>query len=243
MDENARRKRTRRRHRAMTTPYDPRNSQSSPSYDDAPTIADGSPPPAATLAAQAAPGAEPTAASQRRGVSRRAVVIGAAGAAVGIGAVGAGAGYALSHLPGLLNHDDIFASDAGKIIHLLRRAGFGPSPADLGSYLNLGVSGALDRLINYASVSNDVEQRLASYNLQFNTRANLVRWWLARMSLTQRPFEEKMTLFWHGVLTSSFAKIGKSVNLPLMIQQNNLLRAHAMGRFDDLILAISTDPA
>ncbi|HEY7976088.1 MAG TPA: DUF1800 domain-containing protein, partial [Ktedonobacterales bacterium] len=87
------------------------------------------------------------------------------------------------------------------------------------------------------------DQRLTSYNLPFTTRANLVRWWLARMSLTQRPLEEKMTLFWHGVLTSSFAKIGKSVNLPLMIQQNTLLRTHAMGRFDDLILAISSDPA
>jgi uncharacterized protein (DUF1800 family) len=63
------------------------------------------------------------------------------------------------------------------------------------------------------------------------------------MSLTQRPLEEKMTLFWHGVLTSSFAKIGKSVNLPLMIQQNTLLRTHAMGRFDDLVRAVSTDPA
>ncbi|MGH2504310.1 MAG: DUF1800 domain-containing protein, partial [Ktedonobacterales bacterium] len=181
----------------------------------------------------------------RRGVSRRAVVMGAAGAAVGIGALGAGAGYALTHLTGLSGGGGAarYSSDAAKIIHLLRRAGFGPSPADLETYLSLGVSGAMDRLLNYASVSNDVDQRLASLNLPFTMRANLVRWWLARMTLTQRPFEEKMTLFWHGVLTSSFAKIGKSVNLPLMIQQNNLLRSHALGRFDDLMLAISTDPA
>jgi uncharacterized protein (DUF1800 family) len=223
----------------MTTPSDPRNplnpldepTQPISSYDDATTIQQ-----APTVAAPLAP-------RPRRGVSRRAVVIGAAGAAVGIGALGAGAGYALTHLTGLSGGASLYSSDAAKIIHVLRRAGFGPSPADLETYLGLGVSGAMDRLLNYASVSNDVDQRLASLNLPFTTRANLVRWWLARMTLTQRPFEEKMTLFWHGVLTSSFAKIGKSVNLPLMIQQNNLLRSHALGRFDDLMLAISTDPA
>ncbi|HET9111713.1 MAG TPA: DUF1800 domain-containing protein [Ktedonobacterales bacterium] len=214
----------------MTSPHDPRDSRTprAPGYDDAPTV----------IQEPAAPQSP-----RRRGVSRRAVVIGAAGAAVGLGAIGAGAGYALSRLPSLLTHGDIFSSDAGKVIHLLRRAGFGPSPADLGVYLSLGASGALDRLLNYSGVANDVDQRLAAYNFSFSTRANLVRWWLARMTLTQRPFEEKMTLFWHGVLTSSFAKIGKSVNLPLMIQQNNLLRSHALGRFDDLMLAISTDPA
>ena len=219
----------------MTTPFDPRAPQP-PDMNDAPTVRF----PAPAVAQGMEP---PPQAPRRRGVSRRAVLIGAAGSAVGLGAVGAGAGYALSHLPGLFSHDTVFSADAGKITHLLRRAGFGPSPADLSVYLDLGVSGAIDRLINYSSVANDVDQRLASFNFQFNTRANLIRWWLARMTLTQRPLEEKMTLFWHGVLTSSFAKIGKSANLPLMIQQNTLLRTHAMGRFDDLIRAISTDPA
>lgn len=211
----------------MMTPPEPSAPQPS-ELNDAPTV---------RLAPTVAPP------RPRRRVSRRAVVIGAAGAAVGLGAVGAGAGYALTHLPGALRHESVFSADAGKIMHLLRRAGFGPSAADLDVYLGLGVSGAIDRLINFSAVANNVDQRLASYNFQFNNRADLIRWWLARMTLTQRPLEEKMTLFWHGVLTSSFAKIGKSANLPLMIQQNTLLRTHAMGRFDDLIRAISTDPA
>ena len=229
----------------MTTPYDPRTPQ--PPYEDAPTLVQ---PPLQPAAPPAARPPQPgqlgqlgQAPARRQGVSRRAVIIGAAGAAVGVGAVGAGAGFALSHLTGSAGIQNVFASDAGKVIHLLRRAGFGPSPADISGYLSLGVTGALDQLINYSSVSNDVDQRLASFNFDFTNRADLIRWWLARMVLTQRPLEEKMTLFWHGVLTSSFAKIGKSANLPLMIQQNQLLRTHAMGRFDDLIAAISTDPA
>src|SRR6478609_5297617 len=111
----------------MTTPSDPRNPPNSldaptqpvSSYDDATTIQQ-----APTVAAPAAQASQP-----RRGVSRRAVVIGAAGAAVGIGALGAGAGYALSHLQPLGGGTSLGSSDAAKITHLLRRAGFGSSPA------------------------------------------------------------------------------------------------------------------
>jgi uncharacterized protein (DUF1800 family) len=33
-------------------------------------------------------------------------------------------------------------------------------------------------------------------------------WWLQRMVQTARPLEEKMTLFWHGLLTSGLDKAG-----------------------------------
>ena len=212
----------------MTSPTGPQ-LPATPGFGEAPTIVN---PP---------PGAEPRRPRQR-GVSRRAVLLGAAGGAVAIGALGAGAGYALTHWPGA-SSASLYSSEAARITHLLRRAGFGPSPADLNTYLSLGLSGATDRLLNFASVPNDVDQKLAAFNFDFQNRRDQIFWWLARMTMTQRPLEEKMTLFWHGVLTSSFAKIGGKTHLPLIIQQNNLLRAHAMGRFDDLIHAISTDPA
>ena len=212
----------------MTSPTGPQ-LPATPGFGEAPTIVN---PP---------PGAEPRRPRQR-GVSRRAVLLGAAGGAVAIGALGAGAGYALTHWPGA-SSASLYSSEAERITHLLRRAGFGPSPADLNTYLSLGISGATDRLLNFASVPNDVDQKLAAFSFDFQNRRDQIFWWLARMTMTQRPLEEKMTLFWHGVLTSSFAKIGGKTHLPLIIQQNNLLRAHAMGRFDDLIHAISTDPA
>jgi uncharacterized protein (DUF1800 family) len=52
-----------------------------------------------------------------------------------------------------------------------------------------------------------------------------------------------MTLFWHGVLTSSYHDVGGAGNYGLLFTQNKLLRAHALGRFDDLIKAITLDPA
>ena len=179
----------------------------------------------------------------RRGPSRRQVLVGAGAGAVALGLLGTGAAAFLTHQQAA-SPATLYASDAAQIGHLLRRAGFGFSPADLTDYLSLGVSGSIDRLLNFASVSNAVlDARLKSLNLNFTNRQDLVRWVVLRMIYSQRPFEEKLTLFWHGVLTSSFTKIGGATRLPFMIQQNQMLRAKGMGRFDDLMHAITIDPA
>ena len=179
----------------------------------------------------------------RRGPSRRQVLVGAEAGAVALGLLGTGAAAFLTHQQ-TASPATLYASDAAQIGHLLRRAGFGSSPADLTDYLGLGVSGSIDRLLNFAKVSNAaLDARLKSLNLDFTNRQDLVRWVVLRMIYSQRPFEEKLTLFWHGVLTSSFTKIGGKTRLPFMIQQNQMLRAKGMGRFDDLMHAITIDPA
>lgn len=131
-----------------------------------------------------------------------------------------------------------------QIGHLLRRAGFGATPDELATYSNLGYTGAVDRLLNYQQVSdNAMENRLNALNLDLNSPVDQQRWWLLRMSWTQRPLLEKMTLFWHGVLTSSFTKVGGKTAYMRMIIQNNFLRAHAFDTFDNIMLGITSDPA
>ena len=182
----------------------------------------------------------------RRGVSRRGLLVGAGAGALGLGLLGTGAAAFLAHQQSAspAGSASLDGHDAAKIGHLLRRAGFGPSPADLPGYLSLGVSGTLDRLLNFSKVPNDaLEARLKSLNLDFSKRDDLVRWVTLRMLYSQRPFEEKLTLFWHGVLTSSYTKIGGATRQPFLIQQNQLLRAKGLGRFDDLMRAITVDPA
>ena len=59
------------------------------------------------------------------------------------------------------------------------------------------------------------------------------------MAYTQRPLEEKMVLFWHGLLTS-----GISTSAPVyMYQQNKLFRLNGFGSYTTLVKAISKDPA
>lgn len=196
------------------------------------------------IAAPTAPPPHPgsTPPPPRRGISRRNLLIGAGAGAVGAGAAAAGLTFFLS-TRGLAGIPNVFASDAGQISHLLRRAGFGPSPADIGDYLSAGVSGTIERLLNYADIHDDLDQKIAALHLDLSTADGLVRWWVLRMIYSKRPLEEKLTLFWHGLLTSSITKVGGKRGYPLMVQQNNLLRQRAMGRFDDLIAAISADPA
>jgi uncharacterized protein (DUF1800 family) len=132
--------------------------------------------------------------------------------------------------------------------HLLRRAGFGGTASETSMYSSLGYQGAVDRLLNYQQVDDSpMEQRLKSLNLDLTKVPDQQRWWLLRMSWTQRPLLEKMTLFWSGVLTSSFRKVGfagkGSRDYSRVIIQNNFLRAHAFDTFDNILLGITADPA
>ena len=90
---------------------------------------------------------------------------------------------------------------------------------------------------------DDMENRLKALNIDLNSPLNQQRWWLLRMSWTQRPLLEKMTLFWHGVLTSSFRKVGGPRAYMRMIIQNQFLRNHAFDTFDNILLGITSDPA
>jgi uncharacterized protein (DUF1800 family) len=129
--------------------------------------------------------------------------------------------------------------------HLLRRAGFGGTLAQIDEYSRLSREEAADRLINYPAVDNSaLEDALAkaNFNLTTGRPPDLYRWWLTRMAHTARPLEERMTLIWHGLLTSQISKIGGQRS-KLMVTQNQLYRQNALPKYDDLVKAASKDPA
>lgn len=180
-----------------------------------------------------------------RAISRRKILGASLLAMAGLGAVGVAGGVALNWAEngGFASLFHTAASNA-QTGHLLRRAGFGASPAEMQMYKSLGFEGVVDRLLNYQQVSDDaLESRLKALNLNLNRPADQQRWWLLRMAWTQRPLLEKMTLFWHGVLTSSFRKVGGKNFFMRMINQNQFLRAHAFDTFDNILLGITADPA
>ncbi len=165
----------------------------------------------------------------------------------GAGIAAAAGGVALEQWlqhGGLINLFHGPMANSSQIGHLLRRAGFGATPDELSMYRNLGFNGAVDRLLNYRQISDDdMENRLKALNINLNSPVDQQRWWLLRMAWTQRPLLEKMTLFWHGVLTSSFRKVGGKRNYMRMIIQNQFLRNHAFDTFDNILLGITGDPA
>src|SRR5688572_7828065 len=142
-----------------------------------------------------------------------------------------------------------------KVAHLLRRAGFGYSQAQLDHYAALGLNGAVDRLLNFDSVSDvALENRLIDLKLNLYNANDLQRWWLLRMIYTERPLLEKMTLFWHGLLVSGTGKVGitqPKADAPPgtppprhhILEQNRFFREHAVSDFGTILKGISRDPA
>ena len=161
----------------------------------------------------------------------------------------------MSHLDPVLNH-------------LLRRAGFGASYAEALSWNQLSVTAAVDRLVDYESVTDDVDQRIGSFgHLGTTSRGpfdpdnritDARQRWLFRMVHTQRPLQEKMALFWHNHFATGFTKVAGQLGGPAASRamaskpagtenpvrgQLELLREQALGSFRDMLLAVSQDPA
>ncbi len=139
--------------------------------------------------------------------------------------------------------------DRLRAAHLYRRAGFGGSPEELDLAVSLGREGAVSRLVDFERISSDgLEAYLSLFGFDpagfsqvpFDRESELRRWWYLRMQYTPRPLEEKMTLFWHNHFATSVTKVGEPA---LMYQQNQVFRTLGMGRFADLLLEVSRDPA
>ena len=125
--------------------------------------------------------------------------------------------------------------------HLLRRAGFGGTPAEIDSLYARGLEGAVSHLVDYESIDVSAYEATLSakgYNLQRIT--GLQQWFMDRMAFSPRPLEEKMTYFWNLHWTSGIAKVR---GVTLLYNQNQTERRLALAKFDDLVVAISQDPA
>jgi uncharacterized protein (DUF1800 family) len=132
-------------------------------------------------------------------------------------------------------------TDSFWIRHLLRRAGFGHTPAEFDYYKKLGYDATLDELLNPEKVDNELlETHIKEQEFDFTNIVDLKRWWLFRMAYTRRPLQEKMTLFWHGHFATSNKKVGHAYAMYL---QNVLFRNYGLGNFHELLYNISKDPA
>ena len=61
--------------------------------------------------------------------------------------------------------------------------------------------------------------------------------WMDRMATSPAQLREKMTLFWHGHFACRVRQPGAALSL------HNTTRQHALGKFPDLLLAVSQEPA
>jgi len=154
-----------------------------------------------------------------------------------------------------------------EIDHLLRRAAFGASPADVETFRNMSFSDAVAHLVDYEGRPDDVDARIGrpdhaqvTSNDLFAPDINIDdarQRWMFRMIHTRRPLQEKMAMFWHNHFATAFSKLATdSGNLqaakmlaykPGTLRgprgQIELFRQYALGNYRDLLLQVAMDPA
>ena len=133
--------------------------------------------------------------------------------------------------------------DIALMSHLMRRAGFGASRDEIEQMCEQGYEVTVEQLLNPTGPpvdEYDLYRHHPITEVPGGAAAPGQAAWLYFMATTQRPLEEKMTLFWHGILTSSFRKTGSN---PAMYNQNVLFRRMGMDRYNAMLKSVSRDPA
>jgi uncharacterized protein (DUF1800 family) len=135
------------------------------------------------------------------------------------------------------------ASEA-KMERLLWRAGFGPAPGQAAALAQQDV-GAVVRSLTQPSGAARLTGP-APTDEQGRPLAPADAWghdhlsWMDRMIRSDQPLVERMALVWHDW----FATSNDTVNSQqLMLNQVQTFRDKGLGTFDDLLTAVTTDPA
>ena len=132
--------------------------------------------------------------------------------------------------------------DVALIAHLMRRAGFGAQYQELEALAEQGYDATVAALLDPESQPSGLDLDLAErYFIEWSHFVRGVpEYWAWRMINSKRQLEEKMVLFWHGVLCTADSK---TQSYPTSYAELEMFRKFGMGSFRDLLLEISRDPA
>ncbi len=187
-------------------------------------------------------------APRRKGVSRRTVLGAALAGGAGVAAIRLWGQNALERVipgarPAAGGRGDWVSplgGEAALVAHLLRRATFGATPAELEAAVSAGFQKTVDRLIESPPAAPPAFGGDPAGFTRLNV-GELQQWWIDHILTTPTPFAERMTLFWHGHFTSDFRKVG--LQTPFIYWQNLTWRQMAMTDLRSMLLKVTTDPA
>jgi len=126
--------------------------------------------------------------------------------------------------------------------HLMRRAGFGAQYDELEARASKGYEAMVEELLHPSEDTHGMDLDLAErYFIEWNHFIRCVPEYVAfRMINSESQLEEKMVLFWHGILCTADSKTQSYVTSYAELE---MLRRCGMGNFRDLLVEISKDPA
>ena len=129
------------------------------------------------------------------------------------------------------------------IAHLMRRAGFGATRSELEQLAEKGYEAVVEDLLNPERFPDVEEDVLKRYYLEMSYTDSLPQWagrWMYRMINTQRPLEEKISLFWHHVFATGWYK---GEHTPTMVDQIDTFRRDGLSNVRAILMKLSKDPA
>ena len=139
--------------------------------------------------------------------------------------------------------DQSQGESVAQMAHLLRRAGFGATRAELEGYVEKGYEVAVEELLDPVDVTSMPDDLIRRYHVdQAESRlldsagAN----WMYRLVTTSAPLQEKMVLFWHSLFATSAGKVFQEKSL---LSQLDMFRRLGIGDFRTLLVELSKDPA
>ena len=133
------------------------------------------------------------------------------------------------------------SEERGLIAHLARRAGFGATPEELDRYEKIGYESLVEEFLNPDDSLHIPDDLIFRRHVDLHTmQGHNAAYWAYRLISTQCPLEEKIALFWHGVFATGEGKLN---NLGSLTNQIGTFRRCGLGRFDDLLIELSKDPA
>jgi len=134
-------------------------------------------------------------------------------------------------------------AEPGDIAHLLRRTEFVARPARIAALIGGTVAAAVDNILDFAQNANpQIPAEIVNHdsNNAGAQKATAYHWWLDSMATRARPFQEKLTLFWHGHFASEWDMVNRTDH---MTRQNQLYRINAIGNLLPLTQAMAIEPA
>ncbi len=140
--------------------------------------------------------------------------------------------------------EDTMSSEKRRLIaHLMRRAGFGATAEELDRLEKLDYDRIVDDLLDPPDTSWMGEHLVRRFH---HEQSGMIsgfgngEFWLYRMVTTKAPLVEKATLFWHSIFATGYPKV---VHGKVLSNQIDMFRRNGLGRFNDLLLELSKDPA
>ena len=133
-------------------------------------------------------------------------------------------------------------NDIALMAHLMRRAGFGAQYDELEARAAKGYDETVEELLHPNDHSHGMDLDLGErYFIEWNHFIRCVPEYTAfRMINSKSQLQEKMMLFWHGILCTADSKTQSYVTSHAELE---MLRQNGMGSFRDLLVEISKDPA